>query len=179
LAVSVARRYAQAVHNLLESPEDIDRVEKDLESIRSLMAALPSLGRIVSHPGVPVERRKAILDQALTGLDCHPAARGAVALLSLQRDLKHLPALVHHFRRLREERLGVASAQVTTALPLANGERPAWEDALSKVAGKPVRIEFHTDSSLIGGAVARIGSVLYDGSVRGSIQRIRQSLLGE
>jgi F-type H+-transporting ATPase subunit delta len=179
LAASTARRYAQAIFNILDTPETLERVEKDLAAFWRIVEALPGLARIVSHPAVPVPRREKLLDAACAGLDLHPISRGAIGLLVAERGLKQIPALIEALSRLRDEKLNVASAFVTTALPLADGERPAWESAMKNAAGKPVRIEFKTDSSLIGGAVARIGSVLYDGSVRGSLEKIRRSLLGD
>lgn len=179
LAGNVARRYAQAIFNVLEKPETVERVEKDLQAFHAILSGVPALGRIMVHPGVPVERRQELLDTVTGRLGCHPVSGGALGLLVAQRELRHLGALVEAVSRLREEKLNIATARVTTAFPLANGDRPAWEAALAKAVGKPVRIEFDTDSSLIGGAVARIGSVLYDGSVRGSLHKIRESLLGD
>lgn len=179
MAANVARRYAQAIFNVLDAPETVERVEKDLQALHGILSGLPSLGRILEHPGVSVQSRKELLDTVTGRLDCHPVSSGALGLMVSQRELQILPALIEAISRLREEKLNIATARVTTALPLGNGDRPAWEAALAKAAGKPVRVEFSTDSSLIGGAVARIGSVLYDGSVRGSLQRIRRSLLGD
>ena len=179
MGARTGRRYAQAVFNILDRPEAIEQVEKDLTAFHKLVAGIPALGRVIVHPGVSAERRRGILDQALDTLGCHPASRGLISLLAAERDLRQLPAVIEAVGRLREEKLNVATALVTTAMPLAIGDRPAWESALGRAAGKPVRIEFKTDPSLIGGAVARIGSVLYDGSVRGSLQRIRQSLIGD
>ena len=112
-------------------------------------------------------------------LDAHPVARGAIVLLSEQRMIAILPEVLTVCRRLRDERLGVTSVTVISARAIDSADHGAWESALSKVAGTPVRIDYGTDPSLIGGAVARVGSVLYDGSVRTSLQRIRKSLLGE
>ncbi len=179
MAATTARRYAQGIFSVLDRPEAAERVGRDLSSFRRILLELPSMGRTLLHPGVPEARRRELLDGLFEHLDAHPVSRGTLALLIERRELRLLGPLLEALSRLSEEKLNVAAAEVTTARPLGNGERPAWETALARVAGKPVRIQFHTDSSLIGGAVARIGSVLYDGSVRGSLARIRQSLLGE
>lgn len=178
-AASVARRYARALVKILDGAEELDRVERDLSAFQHLLSALPSLRRILVNPGVPSERRRALMDEAMGGLEAHPAARGAVALLAEQRALSLLPDVLAAYRRLRDARLGVTSVHVLSAVPIAGAERPAWEAALAKVAGTPVRVEFLTDGTLVGGAVARIGSVLYDGSVSGALKRIHRSLLGD
>ena len=179
MAGNRARRYAQAIFSVAGNPEDIERVEHELGAFRKILAELPSLGRVVVHPGVPADKRKAVLDQVLDLMDCHVVSRGAIGLLVVERELRDLSSVIDTLGKLREDKLTIATAQVPTAYPLDNGDRPAWEAALAKAAGKRVRIEYSTDSSLIGGAVARIGSVLYDGSVSGSLLRIRQSLLGD
>ncbi|HXI04646.1 MAG TPA: ATP synthase F1 subunit delta [Candidatus Saccharimonadales bacterium] len=179
MAAIIARRYAQAVSGMLDSSEALERVERELVAFREILTKLPALGRILLHPGVPSELREQILGRTMDGLGCHQVTRAAARLLVADRGLRHLGSIAELLEKLREERFNVASARVTTALPVGNGDRPAWEAALSSVAGKPVRVTFDTDAELIGGAVARIGSVLYDGSVRGSLRRIRQSLLGE
>lgn len=179
MAAIIARRYAQALVNILDEAEEFDRVEGDLRAMHRILSGLPSLGRILIHPGVPAERRKALLDHAMNSLDAHAAARGAVALLAEQRRLSLLPEVLAAYRRLKDARLGVTSVEVVSATAIDSADRSAWESALARVTGTPVRVEFRTDGALVGGAVARIGSVLYDGSVSGALKRIRQSLLGE
>jgi len=164
---------------MIDAPEEMERVGKDLEAVRAILAKVPSLHRILGHPGIPLERRKALLDETLGRLDAHPAARGAVLLLLEQRALASLGPVVAAYGRIKERRLGIASAVVTTAVPVPEEEKPAWQGALARVTRTRVQIDFKTDPSLIGGAVAQVGSVLYDGSVRGSLERIRQSLRGE
>jgi F-type H+-transporting ATPase subunit delta len=93
--------------------------------------------------------------------------------------MKLLPQVASWFVRLKDRKTGATAAEVTTVAPVPERERPSWSAALGRMAGTPVRVEFRTDPTLIGGAVARVGSVLYDGSVRGSLEKIRQSLLGE
>jgi len=112
-------------------------------------------------------------------IESHPAAAAAISLLAEQRCLSQLPDLVTTYQRLKDARLGVTSVRVISAKEIAGGDKPAWETALSKLAGTPVRVDYETDPALLGGAVAKVGSVLYDGSVRSSLQQIRHSLLGD
>jgi len=179
MATPVARRYSQALLAALKTHEDLERAERDLETLVRILHQLPSLGRVLAHPGVKPERKAALLDTTLSGLDCLPETRRLIAMLVEARLLPSLPEIAAHFRKLKDAKTAMVSVEVTTPQPVAEGERGSWETALASIAGSRVRIDYKTDTSLIGGAVARVGSVLYDGSVRGSLERIRQSLIGE
>jgi len=179
LASTHARRYAQGLLNILDSADAIERVGKDLALASEILSAVPGLGRILSNPGVEQAKRKRILDEMTGKISAHPAVGAVIMLLAEQRSLSVLPEVVTTYARLKDSRLGVTSVSVVSAHEVPAGERSAWETALAKLVGTPVRIDYETDPSLIGGAVAKVGSVLYDGSVRGSLQKIRQSLLGE
>ena len=179
MASTVARRFAQGLLNILDSDEAVERVEKDLDAVQQILASLPGLGRILTNPAVDPARRKQLLGELMGRIEAHPASAGAIALLAEQRELRALPDLIATYRRLKDARLGVTSVGVISAKEIPEVDRPGWERALSKLVGTPVRIDYETDPALIGGAVAKVGSVLYDGSVRGSLHKIRQSLLGE
>jgi len=179
LPTTNARLYAQALLDILESEEDLERVASELERVRGVLLRVPALGRVLSNPRVPDDRKRGFLEQALGGLESHPATRGIIAYLAQDRRLLLLPEVAATFVRLKDRRLGTTAAEVVTAAPVEESDKEAWRSALGRVAGTRVRVGFRTDPSLIAGAVAKVGSVQYDGSVRGSLQRIRRSLLGD
>jgi F-type H+-transporting ATPase subunit delta len=179
VALRIARRYAQALFEALKSDQALERAERDLEAFGRVTSSLPSLESVLAHPGVSAERKKALLDAAFGGLDFLPETRRMIGMLAEAGALGALPAIAVAFRALKDRKLRMVAVEVTTAAAIPDDERATWESALAKTAGSRVRIDFKTDPSLIGGAVARVGSVMYDGSVRGSLERIRQSLLGE
>lgn len=179
MALRIARRYAQALIEALKSDDAMERAEGDLAAVCDVLRRLPSLGRVLAHPGVKSERKKALLDGALAGLECLPETRRMVWMLVEGRALSVLPEIAAAYRMVKDRKMGMTSIELTTPAAILDNDRAAWAAALAMTAGTRVRVDFRTDSSLIGGAVARVGSVMYDGSVRGSLERIRQSLLGE
>lgn len=179
MPITNARRYAQALLATLKTDEDLDAAASDLAAVRALLAGLPAMERLLAGPGVPASRKRALLEEALGRLGAGPAAAALLAILVEDRRLRLLPEVAAWFERLKDRRQGVTPVEITTPAPVREAERPRWAAALGAAAGGRVRIEFRTDPALIGGAVARVGSVLYDGSVRGSLDRIRRSLLGE
>jgi len=179
LVLRIARRYAQALFEALKSDQALERAERDLGAVGRVLSSVQGLGRVLAHPGVSAERKKALLEGTLAGLDCLPETRRVVWMLVEARELGLLHEIATAFRSLKDRKMGMIAVEVTTAAAIPESDRAAWESALARTAGSRVRVDFRTDTSLIGGAVARVGSVMYDGSVRGSLERIRQSLLGE
>ena len=90
--------------------------------------------------------------------------------------LHHLAAVYEQFRREMNERKGLIVAEVTTAAEVGAAEQAKLGRTLEQITGKQVEFKFKTDPSLIGGVVTRIGSIVYDGSVRSQLQEIRERL---
>jgi len=179
LAIPVARRYAQALLAALKSDDALVRAERDLLAVGRLLSTLPSFGRILLHPGVNPDRKKALLDGALSAIESLPESRRVIWMLVEARALWALPEITARFRKLKDLKMGMTSVEVTTPIPVSDSDRASWETSLSKSAGTGVRVEYRTDPTLLGGATATVGSVMFDGSVRGSLERIRQTLLGD
>jgi F-type H+-transporting ATPase subunit delta len=93
------------------------------------------------------------------------------------RRVHEIPSIVEAFEVLLDEHLGFVRADVSSAKPLNDGQKGALEAQLSRMAGKKAKLKFETDPALVAGVVARIGSKVYDGSVRGQLERLRTTLL--
>lgn len=170
--------YASAFIEALATEDEIRAGAADLAGIANIAEQVPALARVLDHPGQPLERRKALLDDLLTQLDAHKKTRRLMHLIVQNGRMRELGAIRAAFNTLRDERLNVGSAEVVTVRPLSAGERAEWEKSLERLAGMDVRVTYKTDASLVGGAVTKIGSVVYDGSLRKQLQRIRGVLLG-
>jgi F-type H+-transporting ATPase subunit delta len=102
--------------------------------------------------------------------------RNLVAVLIDHRRIHFLKQITDQLEKELDARLGFADAQITSARELAAAERRALESQIAKLTGKKVRAQFGLDSSLLGGAVVRVGSTIYDGSVKGQLERIKQAI---
>lgn len=178
-AKDIGANYAGAFIESLRTPEDVQRGSQDLETFSALLVELPSLVRVLEHPGLALARREEILDVVLDKIDAHPISRSLLHLIVEKGRLGHIKSIATEFAKLRDERLKVASAEVVTATPLDRASRVRWEKLLARLTGKEVRVTYRTDGNLLGGAVTRIDSTVYDGSVRKQLARIRGVLLGE
>jgi F-type H+-transporting ATPase subunit delta len=102
--------------------------------------------------------------------------RNFVAVLIDKGRLNFLQEIVAEFAHELNQRLGFAEAEITTTRELNADERNALEADLAKVTGKKIRARYDQDRSILGGAIARVGSTVYDGSVKGQLERIREQL---
>ena len=175
----IGHNYAAAFIDCLATPDDVMRAGNDLETFVELLVELPALSRVLEHPGMPLPRRLSILDEALAKIDPHPVSRRLLHLVVEKGRVQSVHQISASFAELRDARLNVTRAEVATAVPLDAAGRAEWEAALARLTGKKVNVEYRTDGSLIGGAVSKVGSVVYDGSVRKQLDKIRVLLLKE
>jgi len=175
----IAGSYATALIESLKTPDDIQRVAGDLDRLAALYHDVPSLPRLLDNPGQPFDRRRSVLDGVLKSLEVHPVTRRFLNLVLEKGRVRQVPEMVSRFQRLRDARLNLASAEVVTAVPLDAAQMKEWEHTLARITGRMVRVTYRTDGALLGGALTKVGSVVYDGSLRTQLSRIRESLVKE
>ncbi len=175
----ISQNYATALIDSLATPADIERVTRDLETFGALMGKIASLPRVLAYPGFSQEKRLAILDEVLAKTDPHPVTRRFLRLVIEKDRLDHLGEILREFAKLSDARRNITPAEVVTAAPLDEAARAALEKKLAALAGGAVRVTWRTDAALVGGVVTRVGSKVYDGSVRKQLDRIRDVLLQE
>ncbi len=172
-----ASRYARALLDVAIAQSDPSRVEGDLSTLSTLLTEHPELPQALTNPRIPVAARSSLIG-ALTeraGVDSI-VARLLVLLVERGR-FELFPDIVDVYGERLLAHRRIVRAHVTSATPLAPEHQDALRQGLSRVTGKDVQIEVDTDPALIGGIVARIGSTVYDGSVRTQLQKVRQQLV--
>ena len=174
---SVASSYARAFADVVLSAKlDADRAISELRMLASLLAESVELRRVWENPAVPAEQKRGILDVIAKRDGFSKQVRNLVAVLIDHRRVQFLSRIVDQLEKELDARLGFAEAQVTSARELGDGERRALEAQVAKLTGKKVRARYGQDGSLLGGAIVRIGSTIYDGSVLGQLQKIKEAI---
>ena len=173
----IALNYATAFIETLKTAEDIQKAGDDLETFAALLRDLRALPRVLEHPGLSLERRHEILDEVLEKMSPHPMSKKFLRLVVGKGRLAAMREIARAYSQLRDQKLRTAQAEVITAKPIAKSHHAEWEKAVAARAGRDVRLKFSTDPDLLGGAVVRIGDVVYDGSIRKQFARIRRALL--
>jgi F-type H+-transporting ATPase subunit delta len=173
-----ANRYAKALFDVaLQEKVDLAQVEKDLTAMNELLVSHNELAQASTRAGVPDAARVAIISEVATRSGVVAPVKKLLALLAEKRKLDRLPDLVLDFRERLLAHQNIVQAEVTSAAALSPEKTKALEESLSKVTGKKVELSVSVDPSLLGGVVARIGSTVYDGSVRTQLAQMRQELV--
>ena len=174
---SVASTYARAFADVvLDAHLDANRATGGLRRIAALVAESTELRRVWENPAVPAEQKRRLLDAIVhrEGIERH--VRNLVAVLIDHRRIQFLARITEQLENELNARMGFAEAHITSARELGDTEKRELEAQIEKVTGKRVRAKFGLDASLLGGAVVRVGSTIYDGSVKGQLERIKEAI---
>ena len=174
---SVASTYARAFADVVfDEHLDAARATAGLRSIATLFQESVELRRVWENPAVPVEQKHGLLDAIVRREGIDRPVRNLVAVLIDHRRLPFLSRIVEQFAKELDARLGFAEAEVSSARELAESERSSLEAQIEKTTGKKVRAHYALDTSLLGGAVVRVGSTIYDGSVKGQLEMMKEAI---
>ena len=152
-------------------------IPAELEVFHALLAENAELRILFSTPAIPTSKKQAVLTELAARLELTPLTRNFLNVVIQHDRMNLLGEISAAVRTLLDERLGMAVAEITTVRPLDDAEKQELAEALRARTGREVRIRYSLDPSLIGGVLARVGSTIYDGSVRGQLERLRAGLL--
>jgi len=176
--MAVSSRYARAFIELVfEQKADARQVGAQLQTLVALVASNDHLRDIWENPSIPVEQKRAVLDEIAARSAFSPLLRNFAAVILDHDRMPFLPEIVEQYEEELDRRMGLAEADVTSARELGAEERTRIETRMSSLTGKSVRASYKTDAGLLGGAVIRIGSTVYDGSVRGRLEKLKEQLM--
>jgi F-type H+-transporting ATPase subunit delta len=174
---SVASSYARAFADVvLGAKLDAQRAIGGLRRITALLAESSELRRVWENPAIPAQQKRRLLDAIVDRDGIEKPVRNLVAVLIDHRRVQFLERIIQQLEKELDARLGFAQAQITSARELGDAERRALESQVEKLTGKKVRARFGLDASLLGGVIVRLGSTIYDGSVKGQLARIREAI---
>ena len=174
---SVASVYSRAFADVVLSEHlDAAAAVSGLREIARLVAESVPLCRVWENPAVPAEEKRRLLDAIVEREGIKKQVRNLVAVLIDHRRIHFLTAIVNQLEKELDARMGIAEAQISTFRELEASERRSLESEVQKMTGKKVRAQYALDASLLGGAVVRIGSTIYDGSVKGQLEKIKEAI---
>jgi F-type H+-transporting ATPase subunit delta len=170
-------RYARAFAEVIvDQKADATQAVAALNAMAALVEGSPELRTVWQNPSVEHVKKIALLDAIVARLGASKLLRNFVAVLIDQRRIGQIQEVARQFQHELNQRLGIAEARVSSARELATAERQQLEQQLAMLTGKTIQAEYSHDKDLMGGALVRIGSTIYDGSVRGQLRRIREQI---
>ena len=174
---SVASTYARAFADVVFSAHlDANRALAGLREIARLLAESADLRRVWENPAVPADQKRRLLDAIVQREGIDKPVRNLVAVLIDHRRVQFLQRIIEQLEKELDARMGFAEAQISSARELSEAEKRALEVEIEKTTGKKVRARYALDPSLLGGAMVRVGSTIYDGSVKGQLEKIREAM---
>jgi F-type H+-transporting ATPase subunit delta len=173
-----AKRYAKALFDVaLAENNDLEQVGRDLAAVVAMMHENPGLAEAAKGTGVTDQARKSLMEAVANAMALQAPVRKLLVLLAQGRRLQLLPDLAEAYRERLLAHQNIVRADVTSAAPLSPEQTVRLAASLGKATGKTVDLSVSVDPGLLGGVVARIGSTVYDGSVRTQLARMRQQLV--
>ncbi len=176
---TAAARYARALLDVARSEADPREVENELASFVALLQGNATLQQVLTSPAIQASKKAALVTEIVSRARVSPVIGRLLRLLAERDRLVLLPDLLDEYRQRLLDFLNVVRAEVTTAVALPADRAEDLERALAAMTGRTVTMATRVDPSLIGGVVTRIGSVVYDGSVRRQLEKMHEALTRE
>jgi F-type H+-transporting ATPase subunit delta len=178
-AETVARRYASALADVVIAQGEERLVQEELIAWAQMVQSNSQLQEAFGNPTIPYEKKQNVLKELISRTKVRQTTANFLQLLLRNQRLTELSAVNKRFARVLDERSGVVGAHVISARPVPESAKRSLQERLVAMTGKDVRLSFATDESVIGGMVTRIGSTVYDGSVRNNLQQLGEKLAGK
>jgi F-type H+-transporting ATPase subunit delta len=173
----ITSRYARAFADVVfGSKLDAPAMVQQLQSVVALVNDSVELQRVWGNPTIPADQKRNLLDAIAVRMGLQKQVRNFLAVLIDHHRITMLADVARQFEHELNDRMGFAEAKVTSARELSPEERQELELQITNMTGKRVLAVYNTNRALLGGAVVRIGSTIYDGSVRGQLEKIKEQL---
>ena len=177
---AVLARYARAFADVVvEHKLNPDQTTEELSQMAALIDGSQELRNVLENPSVAREQKLGLLDAIIKRMGSAKLTRNFLAVLIDHRRIGNIAEVVGLFKSELDRRMGIAEARVSSARELTAAEKKSLEQQLGVVTGKVVRATYSEDASLLGGVTVRMGSTIYDGSVQGRLERMRQEIAAE
>ena len=175
---SAVRRYAAVLFEVVQAKGDLAKAEGDLQAFVSLVEGHRELQTVLAHPAISALKKRELVETILNAIpDLSNEVRRLLLMLAERDRLGSVGDVAAAFTERLMAHRKVMDAQIVTASAMPEDQRAALAKALSSAVGADVRLKESVDPSIVGGLVARVGSVVYDASLTRQLEKMRQQLL--
>lgn len=175
---TIARRYSTALADIVLETGESDLVRDELSRWSEIFAASPDLQNVFSNPAIAHKNKETLLEGLIAKTRPSKTIANFLRILLRNGRIAEIGHINDRFDTVIQERGGVVGAKITTSRELPESERTAFQANLENLTGKRVNIDFVIDKDIIGGVVTRIGSTVYDGSVKTKLENLKAELMG-
>ncbi len=177
MSLAVANRYARALADVVAPTGNYRQILQDLEGFRAVYGESPDLRELCTTPAIPLAEKLKVVAAIAARLGLSPVTGNFLRVLLANYRMPLLEDAVVAFRKVAHDRMGIVEVKVYAAAELSEADRERLRGRFRELTKKDVEMEFHIQGELVAGIRAQIGSTVYDGSVRGRLERIREGLL--
>jgi F-type H+-transporting ATPase subunit delta len=171
-------RYAHAFASVAVSSHlDTTAAQQQLNDFNGTLAGSRELREVLTDPSIATEQKLKVLDAIAGRIGMFPQVRNFLAVIMGHQRLAELNEIIAEYHAVADEQSNLTEAEITSARPLNDQDRAELEAQVARIAGGHVRATYHQDATLLGGVVVRIGSTVYDGSIRAQLQQLKQKLV--
>jgi len=174
---TVARRYAVALADVVLKSGETETIKNELKVWEDLIKSNNDLKTAFANPAIAHLSKEKVLEGLLAKTKPSKTTANFLRVLLRNSRLTELSAINEKFDSVLDERSGVVSAEVISARPLSEAEKSEFKKNIAKMTGKQVNLNFDIDENIIGGVVTRVGSTVYDGSVKTQLENLKQQLV--
>jgi F-type H+-transporting ATPase subunit delta len=176
---AVARRYAVALADVALEQKKAEAFKSELAEFVEVFYGSADLRHFLDNPSIDPKLKREATDKIASAMGLSTSIRNFALIVVDHQRTAMLREIERAFRDELNSRLGIAQAEVVSARELSQAEKRELVEALERRTGKKISANFQRDESLLGGAVVRVGSTVYDGSVKEQLERLREQLAGE
>jgi F-type H+-transporting ATPase subunit delta len=173
---SLARRYARALFSLGREEDTLEEIEKELNQFAELWESEEELRRVITSPVIQLEEKITLVAEMVKSLKLSNAVEDFLGLLTAKGRMMFIPEICREFELLLDQEKGRLRANLTSAVPLPGKMIEGIKGTLEKILGKEVSLRVEEDPELIGGVVAQVGSLVFDGSIRTKLEQMEAKL---
>lgn len=174
---TIARRYSVALADVVSGTQGVETVSSEVAAWADMFATNADLRNVFSNPTIAHTDKEKLLENLISKTQPGKIAANFVRVLLQNSRLTDIADINRRFSDVLDERRGLVSAEITSARELPEGERTEFEKNLEKLTGKKVTVNYSIDKEIIGGVVTRIGSTVYDGSVKTKLENLKEQLV--
>ena len=176
---TVARRYANALVDVVTKTGEVNPVQTELKTWEQMISANNDLQTAFRNPAISQLNKEKVLENLIEKTKPTKTTANFLRVLLRNSRLTEIGEINQKFASVLEERGGGVSAQITSARPLSETQKSEIQTNLERMTGKKISPKFATDETLIGGVVTRIGSTVYDGSVKTQLEELKHQMIGK
>lgn len=175
----LATRYARALHTALRDPQENEAADRFLTALAAAIAQAPDLRALLLNPAVPRAAKKNAFEALAVQSGAGKFVGRFLRVIVDNRRITEIPAIAAAYHGERERAMGILPALLTSATPLTEDTVQTVREGLERLTGQTIRLRFEVDPTLIGGVVTRVGSTVYDGSLRMQLADLRRRMIEE